>query len=114
MECLWEKSPKTGRETTEYLKKVMGWSRSTTLTLLRRLEEKGAIISTENNKVKQFSPLISSEDVAVNETESLLDRAFHGSVSLLLSSLTKKQKLSRKDIDELYAILDHMGEQDHD
>ena len=114
MECLWEKSPKTGRETTEYLKKAMGWSRSTTLTLLRRLEEKGAIISTENNKVKQFSPLISREDVAVNETESLLDRAFHGSVSLLVSSLTKKQKLSRKDIDELYAILDHMGEQDHD
>ena len=64
--------------------------------------------------MKQFRPLISREDVAVQETESLLDRAFHGSVSLLVSSLTKKQKISPKDVDELYAILDHMGEPEDD
>ena len=113
MECLWEKSPRTGRETTDYLKQQMDWSRSTTLTLLRRLEEKGAVVSTDDGRMKQFSPLISREDVAVQETENLLDRAFQGSVSLLVSSLTKKQKLSQKDIDELYSILDHMEEQNN-
>ena len=41
MECLWEKSPRTGREAVAYLEQRMGWTRSTTLTLLRRLEAKG-------------------------------------------------------------------------
>ena len=43
MECLWEKGSITGREATNMLEEKMGWNRSTTLTLLRRLEEKGAI-----------------------------------------------------------------------
>ncbi|HBR07446.1 MAG TPA: transcriptional regulator, partial [Clostridiales bacterium] len=30
MECLWEKSPITGREATDWLEKRMGWNRSTT------------------------------------------------------------------------------------
>ena len=37
MECLWERAPQTGRELTEQLEASMGWSRSTTLTLLRRM-----------------------------------------------------------------------------
>ena len=36
MECLWEASPRTGREAAEFLMNHVGWSRSTTLTMLRR------------------------------------------------------------------------------
>ena len=43
MECLWEKEPRTGREVVQLLGKRMGWTRSTSLTLLRRLEAKGAV-----------------------------------------------------------------------
>ena len=39
MECLWETSPRTGRETTDYLQKYVGWTRSTTLTMLRRMHK---------------------------------------------------------------------------
>ena len=35
MECLWECAPRTGREAVDYLQKSVGWSRSTTLTMLR-------------------------------------------------------------------------------
>ena len=41
MECLWEAAPRTGREAVEWLEGRMGWNRSTTLTLLRRLEADG-------------------------------------------------------------------------
>ena len=40
MECLWESSPRTGREAVEYLKKRVGWKRSTTLTMLSRMTER--------------------------------------------------------------------------
>ena len=114
MECLWEKSPRTGRETVACMGEKMGWSRSTTLTLLRRLEEKGAVAGGNDGTVKTFRPLIAREEVAVRETESLLDRAYKGSLSLLVSAFTRKQSLPQKEIDELYAILREMEEKNHD
>ena len=108
MECLWEKSPRTGREATEYLEHHAGWSRSTTLTMLRRLETKGAVAGDTEGELKTFRPLIAREEVAVRETENLLDRAYKGSLSLLVSSLTRKQSLPQSEIDELYAILREM------
>lgn len=114
MECLWEKSPRTGREAVCWLDEKMGWSRSTVLTLLRRLEEKGAVAGDTEGALKTFRPLIAREDVAVQETESLLDRAYKGSLSLLVSAFTRKQTLPQKEIDELYAILREMEEKNHD
>ena len=108
MECLWEKSPRTGRETVAWLDQKMGWTRSTVLTMLRRLEAKGAVAGDTEGELKTFCPLIAREDVAVRETENLLDRAYKGSLSLLVSSLTKKQSLPQNEIDELYAILREM------
>ena len=114
MECLWEKSPRTGRETVVWLDQKMGWTRSTVLTMLRRLEAKGAVAGDTEGELKTFRPLIAREDVAVRETENLLERAYKGSLSLLVSSLTKKQSLPQNEIDELYAILREMEGKNND
>lgn len=108
MECLWEKSPRTGREMVTWLNERMAWTRSTTLTLLRRLEAKGAVVGDTEGELKAFRPLVAREEVAVRETENLLERAYKGSLSLLVSSFTKKQSLPQEEIDELYAILREM------
>ncbi len=105
MEQLWRLEAATGREVTERMEQEIGWSRSTTLTMLRRLEAKGAVTSDSADGVKRFSPALRREDAALRETEDLLSRVYHGSVSLLVSSLTKKQTLSRAEIEGLYAIL---------
>ena len=114
MECLWEKSPRTGRETVAWLDQKMGWTRSTTLTMLRRLEAKGAVAGDTEGELKTFRPMIAREEVAVQEAENLLDRVYKGSLSLLVSSLTKKQSLRQSEIDELYAILREMEVKNHD
>lgn len=106
MECLWEEHPLTGREVTQRMQQRCGWSRSTTLTLLGRLEAKGAVQSTPEEKgPKVFSPLLGREDAALQETEDFLSRVYHGSLSLMVSALTKKQALSRQEQDELYELL---------
>ena len=97
--------PRTGREATEYLEEKMGWSRSTTLTLLRRMTEKGLVHCQEEGGVKTYAPLIGREDAAQRETASFLDRVYHGSVSMMVSAMTEKKDLSREEIDALYAIL---------
>ena len=114
MECLWEKSPRTGRETVAWLDQKMGWTRSTTLTMLRRLEAQGAVAGDTEGELKTFRPMIAREEVAVQEAENLLDRVYKGSLSLLVSSLTKKQSLPQSEIDELYAILREMEGKKHD
>ena len=112
MECLWERSPRTGREVALWLNEKMGWSRSTSLTLLRRLEAKGAVAS-EEGEPKTFRPLIARDEESLQQTQSLLERAYNGSLSLLVSALTRKETLPQKEIDELYAILKEMEEKNH-
>ena len=115
MECLWQKSPCTGREVTEYLSQHAGWSRSTALTMLRRMHEKNLIACQEVDGIKTYSPLLQQEDATLLETQSFLQRVYHGSVSMLVSTFTKKQSLTQQELDELYAILQQAKEeQNHD
>ena len=115
MECLWEAGPLTGREVIQRMEKSCGWSRSTTLTLLSRLENKGALKSVPAEKgPKVFSPVLRREDAALGETKDFLDRVYQGSLSLMVSALTKKQALSREELDELYELLKGLEEDRHD
>ncbi len=105
MEELWKRESATGRELTERLEQRCGWNRSTTLTLLRRMEAKGAVESVQDGPVKAFRPLLRREEAALRETESFLSRVYHGSLSMMVSTLSQKQVLSQKEIDELYVLL---------
>lgn len=105
MECLWESAPRTGREAVEDMKARVGWSRSTTLTMLRRMSEKGVIDCREQGGVKIYSPLIPRDAAVQKETDSFLSRVYQGSVSTMMNAITRKQKLSKAEIDELYAII---------
>lgn len=106
MECLWEQAPRTGREVVDYLKEDMGWSKSTTLTMLRRMTEKGLLRCDEKGEVRCYYPLVVREDALLRETEDFLGRVYRGSVGMLMSTLTKKQNLSKNEIRELYRILE--------
>lgn len=106
MECLWEQAPRTGREVVDYLRETMGWSKSTTLTMLRRMTQKGLLRCDERGEVRCYYPLVVREDALLRETEDFLDRVYKGSVGMLMSTLTQKQNLSKDKIRELYRILE--------
>lgn len=108
MEFLWAQKCCTGREATEAMRCQMGWSRSTTLTFLRRLEGKGAVVSHSSTEPTTFCPAIDREAAAVAEAEQLLERAYHGSLSLLVSALTRREALPQAEIDELYGLLEEL------
>lgn len=114
MELLWQHEPQTGRELVETLEKIAGWNRSTTLTLLRRLEGKQAVADETQNGVKAFRPLIRREEAALQETEDFLSRVYQGSLSLMVSTMTQKQALSQEELGELYKILQELEEKAHD
>ena len=105
MECLWEHAPRSGREAAEDLRERAGWSRSTTLTMLRRMTEKGLIDCDSEGDTLRYRPRLRREEAVREETRSFLDRVYQGSVSMLVSAMTKEQTLSREELDELREIL---------
>ncbi len=106
MESLWEKSPKVGSQIVADLAQSVGWSRSTTLTMLKRMTQKGLIACGDGENMKVYYPLLEREEAAQKETESFLDRVYHGSLSLLVNHFVEKQSLSQEEIAELRKILD--------
>ena len=110
MECLWS-GPKTLMELVRALKDSAGWAKSTVTTMVRRLEEKGLVDHETSGRTKIFQAALAREDAAAAETDSLLERAFHGSVGLLVSSLVDRSSLTRADINDLYAILNKAEEE---
>ncbi|MBE6975805.1 MAG: BlaI/MecI/CopY family transcriptional regulator [Ruminococcaceae bacterium] len=112
MECLWGHGSCTGREAVNHLSESAGWSRSTTLTMLRRMHEKGVISCQEQDGINTYHPLIAREEATLQETTNFLNRIYQGSVSMMLSAFTKKHPLSQEEIDELMAILKEAKQND--
>ena len=110
MELLWE-SPKTLMELVNTLSKTVGWSKSTVTTMVRRMTDKDLLEFETDGRTKHFRASVSREDVVAQETASLLDRAYRGSLGLMLSALVSGKGLKKSDIDELYAILEKAEEE---
>ncbi len=114
MESLWEYSPKVGSQIVTDMVGRTGWSRSTTLTMLRRMTEKGLIVCEDNGQMKTYAPLIERETAVKKETESFLNRVYHGSISMLVSGFVEKRRLSPEELSELRQILDRAEEEKRD
>lgn len=110
LESLWAESPKVGSQIVADLERRKGWSRSTTLTMLRRMTDKGLISCDDSGKMKTYASLVLRDEAVKKETESFLSRVYQGSVSMLLNSFVEKQKLSAGEIKELREILDQAEE----
>ena len=104
MEQLW-KRPCTLMELVRALGQDPGWAKSTTATMVRRMEEKGLIRHEAGGRARVYHPALDRTETAVAETRTLLDRAFDGSVGLLVNALIQHKSLSKTDLDGLYAIL---------
>ena len=75
--------------------------------MLRRMDEKGLIRSRKDEAgLHVYFPNLNREEATLRQTEDFLHRVYNGSIGMMLSAFTKKQSLSKEEIDELYAILD--------
>ena len=87
------------------LGKTVGWAKSTTITTLRRMEEKGLVHCEIAGKGKSYTPAVEQEQAEISETRSFLDRVYRGSVGLMMSAMAQRQELSKEEIAELREIL---------
>lgn len=105
LDCLWERSTMTVMELVAALGDRLGWAKSTTITTLRRMEDKGLVRCTVEGRGKHYAPAVQRDRAVRGETRSFLDKVYQGSVGLMVSALAQDKALSKQEIDELYEIL---------
>jgi BlaI family penicillinase repressor len=107
MRIVWLKHPLTANEIIEQLASAdSGWHPKTARTLLARLVQKGALGYEAKGRTYVYSPLVSEEDCVTTASESFLDRVFGGSLKPMLAHFVERQKLTRRDVEELEKLLD--------
>ena len=98
---LWEREPVKSTELARLCKERLGWSKTTTYTVIKRLSDRG-VLKNENTVV---SALISKEEAHLSELDELMEKKFEGSLPAFIAAFAKRQALSEKDIQELERII---------
>ena len=93
------------------LKEETGWGKHTVITMLSRLEAKGAVGHDETTQAKRYFPLLEKEEAAQEETGRFLERVYGGRLGLMMSAMVDSRALTEEDIDELTAILESAKEE---
>lgn len=101
MDIIWDNAPADAASIVKISQQKLSWSRSTTYTLLKRLENKGFIRKEESTVI----PLIKREQVQDYETDRLVERTFKGSFPSLVSAFLGKSKISKEEADKLIDII---------
>lgn len=105
MNALWDHSPRTITQLVEQLREDTGWSKHTVITMLSRLEAKGAVRHEEGERAKQFYPILNRAATQRQETRSFLSRLYGGSLKLMVNTLVGDTRLSDEDLAALDALL---------
>ena len=79
---------------------------TTVQTIMNILAEKGVLEREKIGPVNVYRPLLSREYVAQTETRTLVSRMFEGSFGALATYLVDSGELSRKELDELRALIE--------
>ncbi len=106
MKLLWSHKTMTVGQMVDALEGDTGWNKNTVFTMLKRLEEKGAIAMVTTRRPQQYAAIISRQEATKEETNSFLTRVYDGNLQMFVSALSGNCVLSQKEIDEIRAILD--------
>ncbi len=103
---LWRKSPLTANEIVAQLEDSSAWSPRTIKTMLNRLIKKEALGYKSIGREYHYFPRISEEECVASHTQSFVDRVFGGEAGAMVAAFIKQQRLSKREIAELKAILE--------
>jgi len=105
MQVLWDRGKASARQITDDLNEDEPIAHSTVQTLLRKLEDKGAINHEKVDRTFVFFPLIEQDKVKHKATRELLEGVFEGSASELVAHLLRHERLSREELAEIRRLI---------
>ena len=101
---MWEREPVTTSELVKLCQEQLGWKRTTTYTVIKRLGERG-ILKNEDGLV---TSLVSKEAAQAREINELVEEKFQGSLPAFIAAFTKRQDISNEELDEVQRMIDRI------
>ena len=98
---LWQNEPISSSDLAKLCNKELGWSRTTTYTVIKRLSDRG-VVENENTIV---TSLISKEEIQLAEMEEMMAKTFENSLPAFIAKKKKKENLSEKEVEEIKRII---------
>ena len=105
---LWKHEPVTAAELAKLCRERLGWKRTTTYTVIKRLGERG-VLKNENGAV---TSLISKDEAQAFEIDELVEKKFEGSLPEFVAAFTRRHALSEEELDEVQRMIDRIRKGD--
>lgn len=102
MDVIWDNEPVNSTKLVELCREKLGWKKSTTYTMLKKLCEKG-FAQNENAVV---TALIPRGEVQASESELFVEQTFGGSLPNFLVSFLGGKTISKQEAAELKRLID--------
>ena len=99
---IWENAPLSSGELVRLAEEALGWKKSTTYTVLRRLCSRGLFV----NEGGTVQTVITREEFETEQSRRFVDDNFGSSLPQFLAAFSRGRKLSDKDIAELQKLID--------
>ena len=99
---MWKYEPINSTQLARICKEELGWSRTTTFTVIRRLSDRG-VVKNENATV---TSLISKEDIQVAQMDEMMEKTFEGSLPAFIAAFARRQELSDDEVKEILRIIE--------
>ena len=101
---LWEHEPVTAVELVKLCQQQLGWKRTTTYTVIKRLGERGVLKNEEGT----VTSVVSKEAAQAREINELVEEKFQGSLPAFVAAFTKRKDISQKELDEVQQMIDRI------
>ena len=101
---MWEYEPITAVELVKLCQEQLGWKRTTTYTVIKRLEERGVL----RNQGGNITSLISKDEAQSYEIDELVEKKFEGSLPAFIAAFTKRKDMSDQELDEVQQMIDRI------
>ena len=105
-DLIWDNEPIASGELVKLCEVNLQWKKSTTYTMLKRICEQ-KMFQNENATV---TSLVSREEYLQGQGEQFLEQNFGGSIQSFLAAFMNRQKLTRKQIQEIRDMIDRYEE----
>ncbi len=100
-DIIWDRAPLGSGELVKLCEQELGWKKSTTYTVLKKLCSRGLF----KNEKGQVSVLVTREEYRAMRSERFVDEAFSGSLPAFLAAFSSRKKLSDEEIRELEELI---------
>ena len=102
MRIVWEQEPVNSTALTGICEKELGWKKSTTYSMIKKLCERGIM----KNEKAIVTTLIAREDVQKYEADVLIDRVFNGSMPSFINAFLQDKTLSEEEAHKIKIMID--------